>query len=134
MEEKYSLSELKKFKITLLFLPIIPDIILFFKGHLNIAIIFTIILWGTLFVLLSANLLGKNIDKHVYKFVKILLKCIGAILSSIALIITWFFTILPVGIIAKFVKRDRLRLQEHKQKKTYWIDYVQKEQTYENQY
>lgn len=133
MTETISEKDLKQFKLMLLMLPIIPDIIFYFKGHVEIAIIFTTILWGMLFVLLVANMLGFNIDKPVYRAVKFLLKTAGIILSSIALVITWLFTVLPMGIFAKIVKRDRLKLNKPKGN-SYWVDYVEKEPTYENQY
>ena len=133
MAENISEKDLKQFKLMLLVLPIVPDIIFYFKGHIKIAVILTAILWGMLFILLVTNMLGFNIDKPVYKAVKFLLKTAGVILSSIALVITWIFTVLPMGILAKIVKRDRLRLNKPKGD-SYWVDYVEKEPTYENQY
>lgn len=133
MTEIISEKDLKQFKIMLLVLPVVPDIIFYFKGHLNVAIVFTAVLWGLLFFLLVTNLIGFNIDKPVYKAVKFLLKTAGIILSSIALVITWFLAVLPMGILAKIVKRDRLKLNKPKGN-SYWVDYVEKEPTYENQY
>lgn len=130
---KYSEKDIKQFKLMLLMLPIVPDIIFYFKGHINIAVIFTSVLWGLLFVLLVTNMVGYNIDRPVYKAVKFILKIAGIILSAIALIITWIFTVFPMGILAKIVKRDRLRLKKPNGT-SYWVDYVEKEPTYENQY
>lgn len=130
---KYSEKDIKQFKLMLLILPIVPDIIFYFKGHINIAVVFTSVLWGLLFVLLVTNMIGFNIDRPVYKAVKFILKIAGIILSAIALIITWIFTVFPMGILAKMVKRDRLRLKKTNGT-SYWVDYVEKEPTYENQY
>ena len=126
-------KEVFKFKITLLLMPIIPAVILWYKSHIQLAIAFTSILWGILAGLAVFNLLGRNIDEPVYKTVKKILKYIGAILSSTALIFTWFFAIFPTGIIALLSKRDRLNLKSANEK-TYWKDFKEKEPSYENQY
>lgn len=126
-------KDLKKFKITLLLLPIIPCAILFYKQHYTISWIILGFCWGMLFFMLSVSLLGKNIDKFVYVFVHKILSFIGIILSSFALIFVWICTIFPTGIIAKLVKRDRLILDK-KQNNSYWKDVQDKEPTYENQY
>lgn len=128
-----TLKELKKFKITLLVLPIIPCVILWYKHYITAAITIIAVCWLILFLMLSVNLFGINIDRSVYKLVKKILAFLGSILSGLALIFVWFCTILPTGIIAKCVKRDRLRLNKSS-KSSYWKDVVEKEPSYENQY
>lgn len=128
-----SAKELKKFKITLLVLPVIPCAILWYRHYIIAAISIITVCWAILFLLLSVNLFGINIDKPVYSFVKKVLAFIGSMLSCIALIFVWFCTILPTGIIAKCVKRDRLCLNKSN-KNSYWKDVVEKEPSYENQY
>ena len=128
-----TLKELKRFKITLLVLPIIPCAILWYKHYVTLAFTIIAVCWLILFLMLSVNLFGINIDKSVYKFVKKILAFSGSILSGLALIFVWFCTIMPTGIIAKFVKRDRLLLSKNN-KNSYWKNVVAKEPTYENQY
>lgn len=133
MIETPTKQDCTKFKIALLLLPIIPSIILYFKGHINIAVYLISVFWSVLIVLLFANLIGKNIDKPAYKFFHGILRFIGTVLSTIALFFTWIFTIFPTGVMAKIRKRDRLSLNK-KDVKSYWKDVEEKESSYENQY
>lgn len=126
-------KELSRFKITLLFLPIIPCGILIYKHHIFAAELFAAICWVLLLLMLIPNIFGKNIDKYVYIFVHKILEIIGNLLAVIALVFTWFCTVFPTGLIAKIVKRDRLRLNPPKSN-SFWIDVKEKEPSYENQY
>ena len=126
-------KELIKFKITLLLMPVIPALILWYKNHIQLAIGFTSICWGILLSLLIFSLSGKNIDEPVYKFIKKILKFAGMILSASALIFIWLFAVFPTGIISLFSKRDRLNLK-FTEEKSYWKDAEEKEPSYENQY
>lgn len=126
-------KELFKFKITLLLIPIIPAVILWYKGYIRFATVFASICWGILLGLLIFNLFGRNIDEPVYKLIKKLLKYAGIILSAAALVFTWIFTVFPTGIISQMSKRDRLGLKKT-DNKSYWKDVEEKEPSYENQY
>ncbi len=133
MVENPTVKDLRKFKITLLILPIIPSVILYYKNHVHLAMLFVEICWAILLTLLVARIFGKNIDKPIYHFIRIILKYLGVIISAIALTITWFCAILPTAIIAKIKKRDRLLLKKQSLK-SYWKDAKPSEPTYENQY
>lgn len=126
-------KELFKFKITLFLLPIIPSAILWYKNHLQIAVAVISVCWGILLGLLLFNLFRFNIDKPVYLFIKKLLKYMGIVLSAVALVFSWLFTVLPTGIISLLFKRDRLNLKKTC-KATYWKDFKETEPSYENQY
>ncbi len=126
-------KDLNRFKITLLILPIIPCLILYFKNHIQAAGIVLSFCWIILLISIILNFIKKGTDKYIYNFIHKILKITGIILSTIALIFVWIFTIFPTGIIAKIVKRDRLSLQK-KNKLSYWKDFDKKEVTYENQY
>lgn len=133
MTENPTSKDLRKFKITLLLFPIIPSLILYFKNYLTAALLFVEICWAILLTLFVARLFGKNIDKFVYKIVRLILQFFGFVISSVALVFTWFCTILPTAIIAKIKGRDRLLLKRTN-KKSYWKDAKKSEPTYENQY
>lgn len=133
MTENPSTKDLRKFKITLLFFPIIPSLILYFKNYVTAALLLVEICWAILLTLFVARLFGKNIDKFMYKIVRLILKFLGLVISSAALVFTWFCTILPTAIIAKIKGRDRLLLKKNNTK-SYWKDAKKSEPTYENQY
>ena len=134
MKDNPTEKDLKKFKLTLFLLPIIPSIILYYKNHTNIAYALTIICWLSFLIAVIGKIFYKKIDRLVYDFYKKLLKILGVFISSVALVFTWFCTILPTGIIAKLMKRDRLNLNK-KEVKSYWKDIQESnEDTYENQY
>lgn len=133
MTENPTSKDLRKFKITLLLFPIIPSLILYFKNYLTAALLFVEICWAILLTLFVARLFGKNIDKFVYKIVRLILQFFGLVISSAALVFTWFCTILPTAIIAKIKGRDRLLLKKTNTK-SYWKDAKKSEPTYENQY
>jgi len=126
-------KDLFRFKITLLLLPVIPAIILWWKNHVQIAIVIAAVCWGLLALLLICNLIRMNIDKPVYCFIKTILKYIGIFLSGIALIFTWIFAVFPTGLLSILFKRDRLGLKQT-DKNTYWKDVKETEPSYENQY
>lgn len=133
MVENPTVKDIRKFKITLLILPVIPSLILYYKNHVHLALAFTEICWALLLTLFVARIFGKNIDKPIYHFVRIILKYLGIIISAIALTITWICAILPTAIVAKIKGRDRLLLKK-KNVKSYWKDVKVSESTYENQY
>lgn len=133
MKEKPTEKDLRQFKISLLLLPIIPAIILYFKHHYTIATILLIVFWSLLILTLLPRLIGKNADKFMYGFCRTILNFLGAIIAGIALIITWFCAILPTALLAKAMKRDRLSLQKQNVS-TYWKEAKKSEPTYENQY
>lgn len=133
MKENPTQKDLKQFKLTLLLLPILPAIILYFKHHVLFAEILLGVFWAVLIITLVLSLIFKSADRFMYKLCRLFLNFLGAILAGIALIITWLFAILPTGLLAKALKRDRLSL--NKQDVTsYWKDVKSKEPTYENQY
>ena len=133
MVENPTIKDLRKFKLTLLILPVIPSVILYYKNHVHLAMLFFEICWVLLLTLFVARLFGKNIDKPIYHFVRIILKFLGMVISAIALTITWICAILPTAIVAKIKGRDRLVLKK-KNVNSYWKDVKSSEQTYENQY
>lgn len=133
MVENPTVKDLRKFKITLLIFPIIPSVILYYKNHIHPAMLLVEICWAILLTLLVARVFGKNIDKPVYHFIRIILKYAGILISVIALTVTWFFAILPTAIVAKMKKRDRLMLNKQTAK-SYWKKAKVSEPTYENQY
>jgi len=133
MKENPSNKDIRKFKVTLLLLPVVPALIFYFKNHLLLAEIILAICWGSLVLLFIPRIFGKNIDKPIYHFYRILLKYLGIVISSIALVVTWFCTILPTGIVAKLMKRDRLSLKKQKVS-SYWKEAKPSSDTYENQY
>lgn len=133
MNDNPTPKDLQKFKLTLLLFPIIPCIIFYFKNKLVIGLSVVAVCWFFLALMIIFSLVKKNSDKYIYFLIHAILKFLGTILAGIALIITWFCTILPTGIIAKMVKRDRLMLNKTKTE-SYWKDVPTKEATYENQY
>lgn len=133
MVENPTEKDLRKFKLTLLFFPVIPSVILYLKNHVTVALLLLEICWAILLTLFVVRLFGRNADKFVYKIIRILLQVVGAVISAIALVITWFCTILPTAIVAKIKGRDRLSLKK-KNVKSYWKNVKVSEPTYENQY
>ncbi len=133
MEENPSIKDLRKFKITLLFFPIIPSLIFYFKNHVTLAVLIVEVCWAILLTMLIPRLFGKNVDKLVYKIVRVVLNAIGAVISAIALVFTWICAILPTAVVAKLKGRDRLLLKKTNVK-SYWKDFKESDPTYENQY
>lgn len=133
MKENPTVKDLKQFKISLLLFPIIPAIILFFKHHELFAYILLGMFWSVLFFTLFIGLFWKNADKFSYKCCRIFLNLLGSLIAAIALIITWICTILPTGLLAHAMHRDRLNI--HKQDQiSYWKNVKNSEPSYENQY
>ncbi len=128
MKDNPNKEDLKKFKFSLLILPIIPSIIFYFKHHETVAIYLIAIFWCLLLIALIPKL-----DKFVYKFCKKFLSILGALIAGIALVFTWVFAIFPTALLAKVMKRDRLML-EKTDVDSYWKEAKPAEQTYENQY
>ena len=133
MTDRPTNNDLKKFKLTLFILPIIPAVILYFKNHINISIYLMAIFWITLLVVLIGGFINKNIEVFIYQLIHKFLKYIGIVLSSIALTFIWFCAILPTALFAKLKKRDRLVVKKQKVN-SYWKDVQEKEQFYENQF
>lgn len=133
MKENPSGKDLRQFKLSLLLLPIIPAIIFYFKHHIMIAATLIIIFWSILAITLLPRIIGKNIDKFMYKICHKLLSFLGTIIAGIALIFTWLFAILPTALLAKAMKRDRLKLLKQNVS-SYWQQAKKSEPTYENQY
>ena len=84
MKDNPNKEDLKKFKLSLLILPIIPSIIFYYKHHETVAIYFIAIFWCLLLIALIPKL-----DKFVYKFCKKFLNILGALIAGIALVVTW---------------------------------------------
>lgn len=133
MVENPTEKDLRKFKLMLLFFPVIPSVILYFKNHVAVALLLLEICWAILLTLFVVRLFGRNADKFVYKIIRIILQFAGAVISAITLVITWLCTILPTAMVAKIKGRDRLSLKK-KNVKSYWKDVKTSEPTYENQY
>ncbi len=133
MAENPTQKDLRNFKFLLLFFPIIPSVILYYKNHVTLALLIAEVCWAILLTLWVVRLFGKNIDKAVYKFLKKILQAAGIVVSVIALVITWVCAILPTAVVAKIKGRDRLSLKKPKGS-SYWKNVKESEPTYENQY
>lgn len=133
MKENPSAKDLRQFKLSLLLLPIIPAIIFYVKHHHTIAAALIIVFWTVLAITLMPRVIGLNIDKFMYKICHKFLVFLGTIIAGIALIFTWLFAILPTALLAKAMKRDRLKLQKQNVS-SYWQQAKKAEPTYENQY
>lgn len=133
MKTNPAIKDLQQFKLALFILPIIPSIIFYFKNHYRIAICLLIFFWSIFLLDLLLGLIGKNAEISLYNICKKILDILGTIIADIALVFIWFCAILPTGLFAKLLKRDRLNLVKAN-KKSYWKEVQETEQTYENQY
>ena len=133
MNNNPTLKDLRQFKITLLLLPVIPAIILYFKHHYTVTACLLCIFWGILALTILPRLVGKNADRPIYLACKKILEILGTIIAGIALVFTWIFAIFPTAVIAKITKRDRLVLKKQNTE-SYWKEAKKSEPTYENQY
>ncbi|MEK7224692.1 MAG: SxtJ family membrane protein [Bacteroidota bacterium] len=63
--------------------------------------------------------------------------CIGAIVTSIAMVVLFYFIFTPIAIVLRLLKKDVLNLRIEPKQKTYWLERPQKEfkkEDYERQF
>lgn len=123
------LSEQQKFSVMLAIFPLIPVFILHKHNMDDIAVIIM-----QLFIILSVTCLISNkfasgLKKHFTKIGELF----GQIFSAITLFFVYILVVLPMGILMKLVKRDRLKLKKQKCE-TYWCKYKKINTDYEYQF
>lgn len=123
------ISEAKKFAITLLLMPWIPAFILYKHNQQEVAYIILGIFLFTSFVCFIVPKISILLKEFLTKIGKFL----GKYIAIISLAIVYIVAVCPTGLIAKLVKRDRLRLKKQNLK-TYWIDYKNENTDYEFQF
>ena len=67
------------------------------------------------------------------KFAIHLKKFINSVLAITALVVIYFFVVLPIGILMKLLRRDRMRSKK-KVIDTYWTEVPKNEDSYEQQF
>ena len=123
------LNEATKFALTLLLMPWIPAFILYKHNQIDATYIVLGIFLLTSFICFISkkiSILLKSILTKVGKF-------LGKYIAIIALSIVYIVAVLPTGILAKIVKRDRLRLKKQNLD-TYWLEYKNENTDYEYQF
>ncbi len=123
------LNELQKFSVMLAIFPLIPAFILHKHNMDDIAVIIMQLFIILSIICLTSNKFASCLKKHLTKMGELF----GRIFSAITLFFVYILVVLPMGILIKLVKRDRLKLKKQK-RKTYWCEYKKINTDYEYQF
>ena len=123
------ISEHIKFSLTMLFLPWIPAFLLYRHSNIEFAKIILI----TFIILSLICFINKKMALKIKDIIKYIGKFIGKYIAIAVLLIAYIVTIIPVGILMKLVKRDRLKIKKPNVE-SYWIDNENNSTDYEYQF
>jgi len=73
-------------------------------------------------ILLILYLMKRNFVVQFYLIWMRGVSCIGAIVTTLMMLILFYLVFSPVGLLLRLLKKDILHLKRDPQKETYWID------------
>lgn len=113
-------KNLRKFGRTMCLCLFIIGSILFFRHQQGYVIIWTAALTFLIFAQVSPSKLSP-----LFKSWMRVAFCLGWFNTRLILIITYYFVLTPIGLLAKLFKKDFLNLKIEREAQSYWIKKVQ---------
>ncbi len=129
INENQDNNEIKRFLFMLFVLPVIPTFFLVKYSHFKFAIILLVSFWGCFLI----SVISRRVLNFLYKSVISILRFLGDKAAKIALFLVYILSVVPVGLLMKITKRDRLNLKKNKQE-SYWEDYNNNDSDYSYQF